>query len=438
MDKIYFEVLAIILLVIVNGFFSLSEFAIIAVRKSRLKRLSKMGRKSAMRALKIHAQPESFLAAVQVGITFVVMLSGVFSGATLVDYLAPTIKDIDIPFVSEYSKLIGTLIIASVISFFSIIFGELAPKYIALSAPARIASATSGPIYLFLKIAYVPVKILTFTAKSIISFLGINRGARGSSVSEEEINILIAEGQEKGVFEKDEAVMINSVFDFTHTTARQAMTPRTDIYGIEVRSTTEDILKIVTMHGWSRYPVYEENLDNIVGIIYTKDIIKVLQHSEQIILNDIIHKAYFVPDSMKLGALLQTIKQKRVHIAIVLDEFGGTAGLITLEDLLEEIVGDIQDEFDTGQKEFVGKSDNLAFVAASLRPDELNDQFDTNLPEDGAETIGGLVFETLGHPAKKGDELVIDNLKFAVLEVDGNRIKRLSVEKMNNSNDSEE
>ncbi|MFH2035563.1 MAG: hemolysin family protein [Candidatus Zixiibacteriota bacterium] len=436
MDRIYFEILAIIFLIAANGFFSLSEFAIIASRKSRLKRLVKMGKKSAARALKIHAQPEAFLATVQVGITFVVMLSGVFSGATLVDYLSPTIKDISIPIISEYSKLISSLIIATAISFLSIIFGELAPKYIALSAPAKIASMTSGPIYLFLKIGFIPVKILTATARAIIALLGIKHGIKPASISEEEINILIDEGREKGVFEKDEALMINSVFDFTDTTARQAMTPRTDIYGIEVKSNTEGILNVVTSHGWSRYPVYEETLDNIVGIIYTKDIIKVLQHSGQIILNDIIHKPYFVPDSMKLGVLLQTIKQKRVHIAIVLDEFGGTAGLITLEDLLEEIVGDIQDEFDTGQKEFVGKSKTLAFIAATLRPDELNDQFDTNLPENGPETIGGLIFETLGRPAQKGDEIIIGNLKFVVLEVDGNRLQRLKVEKLGKSQNS--
>ncbi len=430
MDKMYFEILVIIFLIAANGFFSLSEFAIIAARKSRLIRLAEMGKKSAARAVKIHSQPEAFLATVQVGITFVVMLSGVFSGATLVDYLSPTIEKISIPFISEYSKVISSLVIAAVISFFSIIFGELAPKYIALSSPARIASATSGPISLFLKIGFVPVKILTASARAITALFGIKSGIKPHTVSEEEINILVAEGQERGVIEKDEAVMITSVFDFTDTTARQAMTPRTDIKGIDSASTTEEILDIVTTNEWSRYPIYEDTMDNIVGIIYAKDIIRILQHSELIVLNDIIHKPYFVPDSMKLGVLLQTIKQKRVHIAIVLDEFGGTAGLITLEDLIEEIVGEIQDEFDTGQKEFVGKSDSLAFVAASLRPDELNDQFGTNLPEDGPETIGGLVFEALGHPAKKGDDIVIENLKFIVLEVEGNRMQRLRVEKL--------
>jgi CBS domain containing-hemolysin-like protein len=171
-------------------------------------------------------------------------------------------------------------------------------------------------------------------------------------------------------------------------------------------------------------------MDNIAGIIYTKDVIRVLQHTNIIIVNDIIRKPLFVPDSMMLNTLLRTFQQKRVHMAIVLDEFGGTAGLITLEDLLEEIVGDIQDEFDTEQKEFVPKSKTLAFAAGSLRPDELNNLFGTSLPEDEVDTIGGLIFERLGRPADKGDEILIDRVKFKVLEIDGHRIQRLRIEKI--------
>lgn len=429
MDSLYLEILAILVLIIANGFFSLTEFAIIASSKGRLKRLAKEGRKSASRALKIHSNPESFLATVQVGITFVAMLTGVFSGATLVDHIKPLIESIPFKIISGYARPISYVLIAVIISFVSIVLGELVPKYIALSRPARIASATSAPMSILIKIGFVPVKILTGTAKGIISMLGVKPGGR-TSVNEDEINILIAEGREKGVFDETEEEMISSVFDFTDTNARQAMTPRTDIVGIELNEVTEKILKTVTTSGYSRYPVYEETMDKIAGVIYTKDIIRVLQHTDVIVINDIIRKPFFVPDSMKLNTLLSTFKEKRIHIAFVLDEFGGTAGLITLEDLLEEIVGEIQDEHDRGQKEFVEKSKSLAFVAGSLRPDELNDHFDTNLPEDGPDTIAGVIFEKLGYPAKKGDEVIIGNVKFLVLEVDGNRLQRLRVEKL--------
>jgi putative hemolysin len=259
---------------------------------------------------------------------------------------------------------------------------------------------------------------------------GFRYKADRASLTEDEINLIIAEGREKGVFDATEQEMIHSVFDFTDTTARQAMTPRTDIIGVDINENSDEILKKIISHGFSRFPVYENTLDNIIGILYAKDIIKILQDSAPIVINDIIRKPLFIPDSMMLNMLLKTFQQKRVHVAIVLDEFGGTAGLITLEDILEEIVGEIHDEYDLDQREFVKNSDTLAFVAASLRVDELNDQFNTRLPENGPDTIGGLVFENLGHPAAKGEIITIKNIKFTVLELEDNRLKRLRVEKL--------
>lgn len=430
MDNIYIEILAIFLLIAINGFFSLSEFSIIASRKSRLKRLIQEGSRSASRAVKIQSRPESFLATVQIGITFVGVLAGVFSGMTIVNHISPLVAGIPIDFISSSARTVSFFIIVVIISFASIVLGELVPKYIALSRPEKIALRVSGPISVFIKVSFFLIRILTGTAKGIIRLIGIKQTSDRFSVTEEEINILIAEGREKGVFDKTEQELIHSIFDFSDITARRAMTPRTDIIGVNIEDDTDKILKSVTSNGFSRYPVYEDTLDRIVGIIYTKDIIRILQHSDLILINDIIRKPLFVPDSMKLNTLLRTFQQKRVHMAIVLDEFGGTAGLITLEDLLEEIVGEIQDEFDTEQKEFVQKSEVLAFVAGSLRVDELNDQFGTRLSEDDPNTITGLIFERLGRPAAKGDKVIIKNVKFIVLEVEGNRLKRLRVEKL--------
>lgn len=428
MEDIYLEIIAILILILANGFFSLAEFSIIASRASRLKRLAKERRKGAGRALKLHSRPETFLATVQVGITFVAMLAGVFSGATLATYLIDWLKSFPTPFVVAYAEPIAYVIVALLISFFSVVIGELVPKYLALSRPHRYASLMSAPISLFIVLSYIPVKILTATAKGIIRLMGVKTGS-GSTVTEDEINLMIAEGREKGVFDATEEELISSVFDFSDITARQAMTPRTDIIGIEASDNTREILKIVSSNGFSRYPVYEESMDNITGIIYAKDVIRILQHTDEIVINDIVRKPLFVPDSMMLNILLRTFQQKRVHMAVVLDEFGGTAGLITLEDILEEIVGEIHDEFDTDQKEFVLKSKTLAFAAGSLRPDELNDKFETDLPENESDTIGGLIFERLGRPAEKGEDIIIGNVRFKALEVDGHRIQRLRIEK---------
>jgi len=432
MNNIYLEILAIALLIVANGFFSLSEFAVVASRKSRLKRMAKEGNRSARRALKIYTKPDSFLATVQVGITFIATLAGAFSGMTIVNYLTPAIADVPIEVVSGSARTISLFCVVIIISFATVVLGELVPKYIAIASPEKIASRVSRPMSFIIKIAFLPVRLLTLTANAVLRLFGVKKGRSRSAITEDEINILIDEGRQKGVFDATEQELIHSVFDFTDTTARQAMTPRTDIIGIDINDDTETILKVTTAHGFSRYPVYDGSPDKIQGIIYTKDIIRILQHSALIIINDIIRKPLFVPDSMKLNALLKTFKHKRVHAAIVLDEYGGTAGLITLEDLLEEIVGEIQDEFDTDQQEFVKESDNLAFVAGSLRLDELNDQFDTSFPEDEHDTLGGMIFEKLGRPARKGEKIIIDNVEFMVLEVSRNRMKRLRVKKPNN------
>ena len=429
MSRVYLEVLAILILIAANGFFSLSEFSIIASSRSRLKRLAKGGDRAAERAYQIHSHPESFLATVQLGITFVGIMAGVFSGMTIVTYVARILQKVPFSFVADSAWPVASVLVAATITLLAVIMGELVPKYIALSQPEKIAAKISGVISVFTAIGFFLVKALTGTAKTITRLFGF-RTTESKSLNEEEIDLLIAEGREKGLFDATEQELIHSVFDFSDTIARQAMTPRTDIVGINIDDDPQKIVETITTYGYSRYPVYKETLDRIVGIIYTKDIIKYLQHSELIVINDIIRKPLFVPDSMKLNVLLKTFQQKRVHVAIVLDEFGGTAGLITLEDLLEEIVGEIQDEFDTEKRPFVLKSENVAFVAGSLRVDELNDQFGTELPEGDPDTVAGLVIEQLGRPAQKGEQVVIDNVRFTVLEVSGTRLKRLRVEKV--------
>jgi putative hemolysin len=430
MHNLFIETIAILLLIAANGFFALSEFSIIASRKSKLKRMAKHGNKAAERAEKIHSRPESFLATVQIGITFVGTLAGVFSGMTVVNSIEPFIAKIPIPSIAASAKSISFFIIVFAVSFLSVILGELVPKYIALARPEKIATVVSGPMSFFIRMSHYFVRILSGTAKGLIRLLGFRPISESSAITEDEINIMIADGLEKGVFDATEQELIQSVFNFSDTTARQAMTPRTEIVGIDIDNPTEKALKIITENGFSRYPVYRGTMDKIIGIIYTKDVIRVLQHSKLIIIKDIIRKPLFVPDSIKLKMLLGTFKQKKMHVAIVLDEFGGTAGLITLEDLLEEIVGEIQDEHDTEQKEFDIKDDLVAFAAGAFRVDDLNARFGTQLPEDGPETLAGLVFDRLGHPAMPKEQIIFEGVKFTVLQAEGNRIKRLKIEKL--------
>ncbi len=434
MNNAYLEIFAILILIAANGFFSLSEFSIIASRTSKLKQMADSGDKAAARAIKIKSKPESFLATVQVGITFIGVLAGVFSGMTIVGKVKPYITNIPIDFISESAQTISFLIVVITIACLTIVVGELVPKYIALSKPARIAAKVSRPIQWFSNAGYFLVRFLNGIARLILKIIGFKMVPEQSSITEEEIDYIIADGKEKGIFDATEQELIHSIFDFADTTVRQTMTPRTDIVGIDVDEEPDKILEQIAINGFSRYPVYSENLDKIEGLIYTKDVIRLLQESRLFAIKDIIHKAYFVPDSMKLSKLLTIFQQKKMHMAFVLDEFGGTAGLITLEDVLEEIVGEIQDEFDTDQREFVKETELVAFASASFRVDELNDDFGTELSEDGTDTLGGLVFEHLQRPAVQGEEVVIEGLKFEILEVDGNRIKRIRIEKILSDN----
>jgi len=423
------EILAILLLVLANGFFAASEFALIASRKSRIRHMADQGDKAATRTAKLLKQPERFLAAIQVGITFIATFAGVFGGATLVDSLTPVIRDIPISFINQSAQPISIALIVIMISFLSVVIGELMPKYLALAMPERIALKVTRPISLFSKLTYFFVVILTFSAKSVLRLLGFSRLPKQSRINEEDINILVSEGTKQGIFDQTEQKLIKSIFDFSDITVRQSMTPRVDIVGIHIDWPREKVIEMMTRSGFSRYPVFEESLDKISGIIYTKDLISSSIKDNGDNLRDLLRKPLFVPDSMPLTILLSKFQKRKIHIAIVLDEFGGTAGLITLEDILEEIVGEIMDEHDYAQPEFVAHSDKVAFVAASLRPDELNSEFNVDLPEDISDTIGGLIVETLGRVPEMSEELTITDVKLTVLEKDGNRLKRLRVEK---------
>lgn len=431
MDSTIIELLAIFALVLANGFFAASEFALIASRKSRLKNLARKGEWRAARVISLLRKPDKFLATIQVGITLVATMAGVFGGATVVKSITPLIEGIPIQAVSRLAQPIAIVLVVIFISALSVVVGELIPKYIALGNPEKIALAVTRPISIVSRLTFPFVGLLTFSTRIILRIFGQKELPERSHITEDEINILISEGTEKGVFDKTEQKLIKSVFDFTDITVRQSMTPRVDIVGIRLDWPNSRVMEVMTTNGFSRYPVYSETLDNIEGVIYTKDLISLMILSEMVILRDIVRKPLFVPDSMPLTTLLRKFQKRKKHIAIVLDEFGGTAGLITLEDILEEIVGDIQDEHDTMQPEFVAHSERIAFVAAAYRPDELNREFDTHVPEDISETLAGLIVETLGRVPGRTEEVIIGDVKFKILEMAGKRIKRIQVEKVN-------
>jgi putative hemolysin len=349
----------------------------------------------------------------------------VVGGAKIVDLLIPLIKNLPFEFAERWSESISIGIVVIGIAYLSLVIGELVPKYLALRYSEKVALRVAGPIRLLSKISFVFVKLLSFSTKALMSLIIGKTPKEPPFISEEEVKYIVTEG----IFEKTEAEIIHSVFEFTDTIVKRAMTPRTEVVGLEIGSDQNTVLRTVTEEGYSRLPVYRDTLDNVIGVIHAKDVINILQNSDLIILEDIIRKPYFVPDSMKISKLLREFQKKRAQMAIVLDEFGGTAGLITLEDIIEEIVGEIEDEYDEERKEIDLLPDGSAVVRGSIPLRELNEKLKINLPEEQFETLTGIIINTIGRIPLLDEKIELFDLDFTILEKVGHHLRKIKISK---------
>ena len=430
------EILAIGLLILINGFFAGAEIAVISVRKSQLKNLISQGSKRAKQLGEMLGQPEKFIATMQVGMTVASTTASVLAGNAIVPVIVPYLEKAGIKHHAAESLAISVVVV--VVSYLILVIGELAPKYLAYNHPDKIALALAPIIKAFAKVAYLPARILSLSARALLLPFGLMDKKTESAVSSDEINLILAEGHKKGHFEQAERDLIEGVFEFADTTVRQAMTPRTEICGIDLQANQEEILRRITEEGYSRYPVFADSLDNIKGVVHSKDVTTLLVHSELIILHDIIRPISFVPDSKMVHAQLHDFQKNHEHMAIVLDDFGGTAGLITLEDILEEIVGEIRDEHDTELEPFILINNRLCQVQAQFPIENFNKLFDVELDEEGpVDTIGGFVLNHLGKLPRLGEKVTIGNLQFEIVSVSGQRLDRMRVRKLERPTDHE-
>ncbi len=427
MGSAWIQILIILLLIIANGFFSSSEIALISARRSRIKQLAEKGHKKAQLVSKLQNKPDVFLATIQVGITLVGTLASVVGGAKLVDHLKLWLEKIPLQAVQNSSESIAIAIVVVVITYLLLVLGELVPKYLALAYPERVAFRTVGPVHVLSNLTFFFVRLLSNSSRFLVSLFVKGLPKESGFISDEELKFIVREGKTKGIFDQTEEELIRSALEFTDTTVRNAMTPRTEIVALDKNAGQQKVIRAMTELGFSRIPVYQENLDHVVGIIYAKDIINLLQNRELIILEDILRNPYFVPDSMKISELLKNFQKKRLHMAIVLDEFGGTAGLITLEDIVEEIVGEIRDEYDREEEEEIYLlSDNLAIVNAGLFIGEFNQKFKTDLAEE-YNTVGGYITGTLGRIPLLDEEIKLGDLTFVIFDKVGPRLKKIKV-----------
>jgi len=429
-SRLFIELLAILVLILANGFFALSEFSVIASRKGRLLREVQERRFGAVAAEKLHGTPERFLATIQIGITLVGAMLGVFSGVTIVSKLEVFLAASSIDLIADAATPISMISVVLVITFLSVVLGELVPKYVALSYPEKYARRVAGPISLFIRLTSFFARFLSFTASLIVRLLGIRRDSDENGVSEDEINQMIVEGKKKGVFDEIEQQFIRSVFEFTDSTVRRAIKPRGDVIGFDKRTSLADIVRVILKHGYSRYPIFDGTIDKVIGVIYAKDLIGADTSAETFSLEELFREPLFVPDSMPLSKLLKEFQKGKNHLAIVLDEFGGTFGIITLEDVLEELVGEIQDEYDAEAAPFIRHSQTVAYADGTVWPGEINELMGFHLPEKGAETLAGIFIDIIGRFPDKNESLQIADVRLTVLAKDKNRILRLKLEKV--------
>lgn len=408
METIAVELMVIFILIIANGFFSGSELAIISARKSTIARLVAEGNRSAMVVEKLQNDPHRFLATVQIGVTVVGSLASAVGGATAVEYLKPMLDSAPYAVIRETAEPISIGIVVAVVSYFSLILGELAPKTIALQFADRVSLVVARPINALATIGGVVVKFLTLSNRAVLAVFGVKPTSGQEFVTREELLHTVNEGGETGALTEHEQKVIENMLDFSHTQVREVMVPRTRIIALDMDSPREVLFQTVRENMYSRYPVYRNNLENIVGFIHCKDLfLDIRIDSAEFALDEIVRPPLYVPESKLASDLLREMQRKRMQMALVVDEYGGISGLVTTEDLLEELVGEIEDEHDVGELPRTERfADGSILVDGQISLNDLEEvldiKFEEGLPYD---TLAGLILQELGRFPKQGTKI---------------------------------
>ena len=424
-----FELVVIIVLVALNGVFVAAEIALVSIRRSRVEQLTEEGRRGARRVRDLTSDPGRFLAVVQLGVTFIGFLAAAFAGVQLSAPLAAVLSNAGLD--SATAGVVALIVVTILLSLFTIIFGELVPKTLALAHPEAFALRLAVPVDVLGRILHPIVVLLTRTTEAIARVLGAEV-TNEQQISADELRLIVERGGEQGVLEAEEEQMINAVIELGERRVHEVMVPRVAMASLPDDGTLEQAIDLVIEVGHSRIPVYHDSIDEIVGILYAKDLLPYLKPdaAPRPQLRKLLRPPVLVPESMTIDDLLHEFQRRKVHIAIVLDEYGGTAGLVTIEDLLEEIVGEIQDEYDVEEPIVEVLDAHSARVDGRASVDDLLDIWDLKLQledEDEYDTVGGLVYHRIGGIPQPGDEVNINGLRLTVETTDGRRVAKVLV-----------
>ena len=423
-----FEIVVVALLILANGLFAMSEMAVVTSRKSRLQDWARRGNPRAKLALELANAPNRILSAVQVGITLIGILTGAFGGRTIANWLAAQLESI--PVVAAYSGAVSVAIVVIAITYFSLVFGELVPKRLALRHPEGIATFVAVPLSIFSKLSTPMVYLLTISTDAVSRLFGKQK-LQEPPVTEEEINILIQQGTEAGVFEESEQDMVEAVFALGDRNARSLMTPRTQIVWLDLNDPLEETRRRIAESGHSRLPVARESLDHVIGVVQAKDLLTEVLIDKPFNLESVVQQPLFVPRSLSALQLLESFKKSGKHIALVVDEYGGIEGLLTHHDLLEAIAGEIPFGDKQTEPKAVQREDGSWLLDGMLAVEEFKEIFNlASLPgehKDAYQTLGGFLFTRLERVPTAGDRLDWGNLRFEIVDMDGKRIDKVLV-----------
>ena len=435
-DPLLPQILLLVILILLNAFFAASEMALVSLSEGKMRKLTEDGDKKAAKLLKLIQQPDNFLSTIQIGITLAGFLASAFAADSFAERLVRwLVDDHGVKIVPESTlNVIAVVVITLILSYFTLVIGELVPKRLALKKAEGVARATCGVVSALSGLFRPLIWLLSKSTNAVLRLLGIDPKEVEEEVSEDEIRMMVDIGEETGAIETNEREMIENIFEFNNTTAEDVMIHRTDMVMIWVEDPAEEILKTIEESGMSRFPVYNENADDIIGLLSTRDYLFNTHRKQPKSFRDLLRPAYFVPESVRTDVLFRDMQSKKVHMAIVVDEYGGTSGLVTMEDLLEEIVGNIYDEFDPQDEQDITKrEDNLWKVAGSAELELLAEELEIEFSEEEEyDTLGGMVFSTFSSIPEDGSKpcVSLNGLRIQVESIQDHRIEKALVSKL--------
>lgn len=425
------DLLFVAFLILANSLFVLIETAMLTVRRTRIEQLMEEGDRRARVAHELLAEPTRMLATIQVAITVLQLFTAGAAAESIVDPLSRYLRAHleGLPLVAAHAYAISFVCTILGVALLTLVVGEITPKSIAIRHAEPLSLFAAWPLKGLQALGWPAVSLVTWLSNWLVRPFGGTATFHTSAMTEEELKLMVEQSEEHGVIETEEKEMIHSIFDFGDTMVRKVMTPRLDISAVEANATIDELIQTVTASGHSRLPVYDEDLDNIIGIVHVKDVLQALASERRsATVRELMRPPYFIPENKRVDDLLAELRRSKTQLAIVRDEYGTVTGLVTIEDLLEEIVGEIQDEYDVEEEpDFVQIDERTCIIEGRMPLDDFNERMGVAIPVEESDTIGGFVFGLMGHQPDLGETAVWNGLEFAVEATDGKRIRKVRV-----------